>query len=66
METNSIREYIERNQARKNIHARFADGEMMYNHKGKWISREKFEKLYPKYEYKKNNFKGENPNKKSV
>lgn len=58
--THSIKEYIEKNQLRKNIHTRFSGGKLTYNHNGEWISHAEYQKLYPQYEYKKFNEKGVN------
>ena len=54
MNTSSIKEYIERNQARKNIRARFLTGIIWYFHEGKWINQSQYNKLYPHYNYLKN------------
>jgi len=51
MNTSSIHEYIERNQARKNIHARFLTGIIWYYHEKTWINQKQFDKLYPHYNY---------------
>jgi len=51
MNTSSIHEYIERNQARKNIHARFLTGIIWYFHEGTWINQKQFDKLYPVCHY---------------
>ena len=61
--TNSIKDYFELNQARKNTHWRLVDGKWMFEHNGMWIDGESFDFLYPKYDYKPNNYKGDNPGK---
>ena len=61
--TNSIKDYFELNQARKNTHWRFSDGKWMFEHFGCWYDSEMFDEIYPKYDYKPNNYKGDNPGK---
>jgi hypothetical protein len=51
MNTSSIHEYIERNQARKNIRTKFSNGEITYFHEGSWINQNQFDRLYPYYDY---------------
>ena len=60
----TIKEYVHGNQLRKNVHFRYADGSLKFLHKGEWYSADKFNKMYPRYEYKIDNGKGENPNTK--
>lgn len=64
--TGSISEYIKKNQMRRCIYSRYSNGEIKYFHRGRWISHERFLILYPVYEYKKNNYKGENPNGRAI
>ena len=59
--TYSMYEYIEKNQERKNIYAKFSNGELLYNHNGQWITADEYEIEYPKYEYRSPKYKGENP-----
>lgn len=58
----TIREYIYRNQLRKSAHFRYFNGHITFNHEGEWLSIDKFNQLYPKYEYKADKGKGENHN----
>jgi hypothetical protein len=51
MNTSSIKEYIERNQARKNIRAKYITGIIWYFHEGTWINQKQYDKLYPVYHY---------------
>ncbi len=66
MNTSSIHEYIERNQARKNIRTRFANNEMFYFHDGRWINQSQYNKLYPHYNYLRNSNTVNNPDKTQV
>jgi hypothetical protein len=66
MNTSSIHEYIERNQARKNIHARFLTGLIWYYHEGTWINQKQFDKLYPHYNFLRNSNTVNNPDKTQV
>ena len=51
MNTSSIHEYIERNQARKIIRTKYVQGELFYYHDGTWINQIQYNKLYPHYNY---------------
>jgi hypothetical protein len=64
--THSIAEYISKNALRKNIICKFSDGKLLHLHKGRWIDEDDFEKEYPKYDYKKFNSKGKNPDTTSL
>ena len=66
MNTSSIHEYIERNQARKIIRAKYSNGEMYYFHQGQWITQLQYNKLYPHYNYLKNINTSENPDKTKI
>lgn len=57
---NTISKEIEYRYARENVPGRYVNGEMTYWHKGEWISREAFERLYPIAIYRRPNRKGEN------
>lgn len=61
--THSIKDYFELNQLRKNTHWRFSDGKWMFEYEGLWYEDECFDLLLPQYDYKPNNFKGDNPGK---
>lgn len=63
--THSIREYIEKNGKRADVYWRMTNSVLKFSHNGKWYSEDMFEKMFPKYQYKKCNGKGENPNTKS-
>lgn len=63
--THKIKEYIDKNGRRANVHWKMESGVLTFNHNGKWLSEELFEKTYPKYNYVKSSGKGENPNTKS-
>ena len=64
--THSISEYIDKNQLRKNIHARIINGKYEYKHDGGWVSHAEYQKLYPAYEYRKFNEKGVNVDKTKI
>lgn len=64
--THSIKDYIDRNAKRKNLHWKFSNGELMFKHRNKWYGADLLNKYYPKYDYRKFNLKGENPNKKAI
>ena len=66
MNTSSIHEYIERNQARKIIRAKFSNGEMFYHHEGTWINQKQYDELYPHYEYLRNSNTVNNPDKTQI
>ena len=59
----TIKEYFELNQARKNAHWRYVDEKLMFNHNGVWYDKAMFDEIYPQYDYKPFNDKGENPGK---
>lgn len=61
--THSIKEYFELNQLRKNTHWRLVDGKWMFEHFGQWYDNNMFDEIYPQYDYKPFNDKGENPGK---
>lgn len=61
--THSIQDYFHLNQLRKNTHWRYVDGKLMFEHEGLWYDKEKFDILYPQYDYKPFNDKGQNPGK---
>jgi hypothetical protein len=66
-QTNSISEYIKRNNDRKNVRWRFSDGELMFEYDiGLWFNEKNFDALVPYYEYKKFNEKGINPDGKRL
>ena len=54
MNTSSIYEYIAKNQARKIIRAKYVQGELFYFHEGNWINQQQYNKLYPHYNYLRN------------
>jgi hypothetical protein len=58
MKTNSLTDYINLNQARRNVYWTCKDGKLYFKHKDRWIEEVKFNKHYPKYEYEKFNDKG--------
>jgi hypothetical protein len=65
--TNSLTEYISKNLARKNVHWRIFDGKAFFElFPLVWMHEESFDDFYPKYEYKKFNDKGANPDKTKV
>lgn len=67
MVTHSIKEYIERNSARKNVRWRIADGEWRFELvKDVWCGSEAFDDMYPTYEYQRFNDKGSNPDKTKI
>lgn len=63
--THSIKEYIQKNGDRANLHWKVTKSGARFKHNNKWQKEEFFDKLYPKYQYRKDNGKGENPNTKS-
>ena len=66
MNTSSIHEYIERNQERKIIRAKYSNGQMYYFHQGTWITQLQYNKLYPHYEYLRNINPADNPDKTQI
>lgn len=66
MNTSSIHEYIERNQSRKNIRAKFSNGELFYYHEGTWINQKQYNKLYPHYNFLRNSNTVNNPDKTQI
>ncbi len=65
--TNSITEYIQGNQLRKNARWKIADGQWLFEmQQGIWASEELFDEFYPSYEYVKFNDKGTNPDKSKI
>ena len=65
--TNSITEYISKNLARKNVHWKLTDGQWFFElFPMVWMRQESFDEFYPKYDYKKLNDKGDNPDKTKV
>jgi hypothetical protein len=68
--THSIKEYIEKNGKRANLHWRVTSSGAKFKHNGRWYGLEMLNNLYPKYQYKYQykqlNTKGENPNTKSL
>ena len=65
--TNSITEYINGNQLRKNAKWLIRDGEWLFEmQNGIWGSKELFDEFYPIYEYEKFNDKGTNPDKTKI
>lgn len=63
--THKIKEYIDKNSKRANVHWKMENGVLKFNHNGRWVTEELFEKVYPKYQYVKSSGKGDNPNTKS-
>ncbi len=60
--TNSIAEYIKKNDERKNLRWRYKDGELMFEYDdGLWFNEKHLDELFPMYQYKKFNDKGINP-----
>lgn len=58
--TFSIAEYIEKNQARKNVRWRYFDRRLFFElFPGFWQHEQSFDRFYPLYEYKRN--PNENP-----
>lgn len=66
MYTNKLSEYIKKNADRKNVRAKIKNGKMLFLHNDKWITKEKFNELYPVYEYLKNPNKLNNPDKTQI
>ena len=65
--THSIHEYINGNQARKNVRWLLKDGNWMFEIQTKiWSSEEMFDLYYPSYEFVKFNDKGSNPDKTKI
>jgi len=65
--TNSITEYISKNLARKNVHWKLVDDQWFFElFPMVWMHEESFDEFYPKYDYKKFNDKGSNPDKTKV
>jgi hypothetical protein len=65
--TNSISEYIQGNQLRKNARWKIVDGMWLFEmQEGIWASQKLFDKFYPQYEYVKFNDKGSNPDKTKI
>ena len=65
--TNSIDEYINGNQLRKNARWKIANCEWFFEmQNGVWGSIEVFDEFYPIYEYKRFNDKGVNPDKTKI
>ncbi len=58
--TNSILEYINKNQARKMIRCKFSNDSITYLYNGEWIDQIEYNKIFPVYEFVKFNWKGEN------
>lgn len=53
--TNSIVEYIEKNQARKNVRWRYLYGRLYFElFPGFWQHEQSFDRFFPIYEYKRN------------
>jgi len=58
--TNSIKEYIEKNNVRKMVRWRLHDGKWFFElFPGFWQHEQSFDRFFPQYEYKKN--PNENP-----
>ena len=58
--TYSIAEYIEKNQARKNVRWRYFSGRLYFElFPGLWQHEKSFDKFFPIYEFKRNS--NENP-----
>ena len=65
--TNSITEYINGNQLRKNARWKIANRQWLFEmQQGIWASEELFDEFYPSYEYVKFNDKGSNPDKTKI
>lgn len=65
--TNSITQYINGNQLRKNARWLIRDGEWLFEmQSGVWASQNLFDEFYPTYEYVKFNDKGTNPDKTKI
>ena len=65
--TNSIHEYIDKNQTRKNVRWRIQDGKWFFElFPGFWQHEQSFDRFFPKYEYVKFNGKGLNPDKTKI
>jgi len=64
--TGSIKEYIQGNQIRSLVPAKVSADGILYKHNGEWISADRFNSLYPAYEYKKFNDKGDNLDKTKI
>ena len=61
--THTIKEYFELNQLRKCAHWRLFDGQLMFEYNGQGIDGDKFDEVFPQYDYKPFNDKGANPGK---
>lgn len=65
--TNSIVEYIDKNQIRKNVRWRIQDGKWFFEmFPGFWQHEQSFDRFFPKYEYVHSNGKGSNPDKTRI
>ena len=66
MYTNKVSEYLKKNSDRKNIPAKIKNGKMIFFHNGKWINKEKFNELYPVYDFVRNVNTIDNPDKTKI
>ncbi len=65
--TNSIHEYIEKSQTRKNVRWRIQGGKWFFElFPGFWQHEQSFDRFFPKYEYQRFNGKGLNPDKTKI
>lgn len=65
--TNSIVEYIENNQRRRNIRWRIYGGRCFFElFPGCWQHEHLFDSFFPQYEYVRFNDKGSNPDKTKI
>ena len=65
-QTNSISEYINRNQERKMASWKVTGDSKMFMHDGMWYDASDFDKVLSMYEYIKFNDKGDNPDKTHI
>lgn len=65
--TNSIVEYIDKNNNRRNVRWRIQAGKWFFEmFPGFWQHEQSFDSFYPKYEYVPFNDKGSNPDKTKI
>ena len=65
--TNSIVEYIDKNQIRKNVRWRIQGGKWFFEmFPGFWQHEQSFDRFFPKYEFARFNDKGSNPDKTKI
>lgn len=65
--TNSITEYIEKNQSRKNVVWKYWDKKLFFHAGlGIWQHEQSFDNFFPQYDYVKLNHKGVNQDKTKI